>query len=854
MSDNPTVTPDPGTTDRDDTGDVQSLPGQPLLDDDRERLTQECGLTEEFFDEHPDLVRSVRSSDDLVVNGETPWSHLKSEPCGVIFVWTDLDGHPQFQYRPDTPAPGEGKYQFLKGAVPTYGVIRQGSEEGKLLLVEGHKKSMTAASLSAEVGDTDTWIVGLPSCTSWSEGEWSPSLDLVSLADDRDMIICMDADAAHNRAVYDGAAYLAEALSNSKTTRFMRVPGGGKSGLDDVFAALPPERRAASWVRLLDRTQENKKPADRRPEQKKGKGGNGLTPEQIEEGRRKAAERAAAAFAAEEASDLSALDRMRRIESDPIDPSPWCDPESGSVLPSDVSVAIVGGVRPVHVDAAGEIRVYSSGYFQRGDAVLQAEVRRYLGNKMSSTVLATVKEHIRALCQEYDLILPATPSSSLLPVENGMLDAVTGRLFPHDPKYKSLYKLHIKWNPKATCPTYERWLESSIGPHQIEVFEESMCQIVCPTSVPDHVPFLFGKSRSGKSTATKLVRWLLDGRQCNPGSSIVAAVTLQQLSDHKHASAELYGKAACIAGDMSAKHINDLAPFKQVTGDDPIQSDKKFGQMFAFVNRAQFYITANQLPTVRVDDAEPYLNRIRPIAFPKSFAGREDKTLDDKLYKELEGIFARWVRAYQSHVTRDRRWLQIHPAVYGHFAADTDRVGGFVHNCCTTVSDTKTVLPLPPRQVVTVEGDSRGKWPINACATLTELHSAFLKRVEFERGSEMQLSTFRKALENVPGVLLDQRNRTRDRVSNLVIKPQVDWTSQQDVGSLASILFDEPEDDEQDETPEPLVSVPAPATSTSDGEEAPRRFSTPAPPRPTVKASGRYTPRKGLPKRQGGTR
>lgn len=94
---------------------------------------------------------------------------------------------------------------------------------------------------------------------------------------------------------------------------------------------------------------------------------------------------------------------------------------------------------------------------------------------------------------------------------------------------------------------------------------------------------------------------------------------------------------------------------------------------------------------------------------------------------------------------------------------------------------------------------------------LRDAHRApqrLLKRVEFERGSEMQLSTFRKALENVPGVLLDQRNRTRDRVSNLVIKPQVDWTSQQDVGSLASILFDEPEDDEQDETPSPSCRCP----------------------------------------------
>jgi putative DNA primase/helicase len=121
-------------------------------------------------------------------------------------------------------------------------------------------------------------------------------------------------------------------------------------------------------------------------------------------------------------------------------------------------------------------------------------------------------------------------------------------------------------------------------------------------------------------------------------------VTIHQLCTNRFAAAELFGKSVNIGADLSASHVSDISTFKRLTGDDPVQAERKYGQPFMFHNRAVMIFTENDPPTIN-DVDEAYLGRVHPVEYSTSFAGREDVWLEDRLASELPGLLVGLVRA-----------------------------------------------------------------------------------------------------------------------------------------------------------------------------------------------------------------
>ena len=89
-------------------------------------------------------------------------------------------------------------------------------------------------------------------------------------------------------------------------------------------------------------------------------------------------------------------------------------------------------------------------------------------------------------------------------------------------------------DPNATATTYEKWLQM-VCPLQIEDLEEVAGTMLDPTRTPHKAAFLFGPSRSGKSTFLRLL-------QAIAGVENRTAVTLHTLSRDRFAAANVYGK------------------------------------------------------------------------------------------------------------------------------------------------------------------------------------------------------------------------------------------------------------------------------------------------------------------------
>lgn len=212
-------------------------------------------------------VLRVEDATDLPAGAPDYWSKMLP---AYAFPWTSPSGVTQWQLRPDNPPLDDNqrpkKYVFAKGATPVLNALTYERTNRTSLVVEGTCQSL-AGAINAPDGVN---VFGIAGCNSWlSDG--IPIADLHALAG-TDVYVCLDADASENFRVYRAGEQLAHAITVTgvKTVRFVRLPGTGKAGLDDVLAATLPEHRTGLITNLIDEARDRggqgaDKPAPNKP-------------------------------------------------------------------------------------------------------------------------------------------------------------------------------------------------------------------------------------------------------------------------------------------------------------------------------------------------------------------------------------------------------------------------------------------------------------------------------------------------------------------------------------------------------------------------------------------------------------
>jgi hypothetical protein len=213
----------------------------------------------------PDLamalgVRSLAKREDNPQEGV--WGNWANHPA-ILFPWTNEAGTVEYQVRPDNPTKdGKGrerKYVFRRDMTPVLWAVRPLGDAERIIIVEGTKQCLAAASYAPPgVG-----VYGIAGCRMW-QIDGSPIPDL-TVADGREVVVILDADAATNPEVYRAGTELANALVLEGATKvtFGRLTGSDKSGLDDVLGGKPADRRAAFLERVIKMAKP--KPADKVP-------------------------------------------------------------------------------------------------------------------------------------------------------------------------------------------------------------------------------------------------------------------------------------------------------------------------------------------------------------------------------------------------------------------------------------------------------------------------------------------------------------------------------------------------------------------------------------------------------------
>jgi putative DNA primase/helicase len=305
-------------------------------------------------------------------------------------------------------------------------------------------------------------------------------------------------------------------------------------------------------------------------------------------------------------------------------------------------------VHEAHLCAGRDGRLYryeDGVYLPDGDAWARRRTRDVLGERWARKYADEVVGWLR----DSEPIITGEPVPSLLNVTNGMLAWKTGNLLEHSPKQLSTVRIPHAWNPEATCPAVDAFLRQVLPDDCIELAYEIAGYALYPGNPLRKAVMAYGAGRNGKTVFLRVVESLIGPANCS-------SVPLQSLTEDRFAAASLHGRLANICGDLDARAIRRSDLFKQATGGDNIEAQRKFGQPFSFRPIALFLFSANEVPIVS-DQTQAWFDRWIIVPFERRIPdGQVDPDLVAKLTRrsELEGFLVKAVAGLRRLMERGR--------------------------------------------------------------------------------------------------------------------------------------------------------------------------------------------------------
>ncbi|MCJ7571557.1 MAG: phage/plasmid primase, P4 family [Candidatus Thermoplasmatota archaeon] len=271
-------------------------------------------------------------------------------------------------------------------------------------------------------------------------------------------------------------------------------------------------------------------------------------------------------------------------------------------------------------------------YRPDGESLIKNLVESYLVDLSTehrkNEVVGYIRDHCFVTRDIFD------PSLDLINMENGIYDIAEEILKPHSPLALFINKIPIKYNPDANCPKIKKFLSQVVYEKDIPTLQEFFGYCLYRRYHIHKAVMLVGGGKNGKSTLLRLLIKFL-------GEENVSNKELQSLIYNRFSLASLFGKYANIASDISDKSLKITGVFKMITGEDRVETEKKFKDSFGFTNYAKLIFSANKVPMAE-DESYAYYRRWILISFPNTFEVKKcNPNLLDEIATEdeMSGLF-----------------------------------------------------------------------------------------------------------------------------------------------------------------------------------------------------------------------
>jgi putative DNA primase/helicase len=307
------------------------------------------------------------------------------------------------------------------------------------------------------------------------------------------------------------------------------------------------------------------------------------------------------------------------------------------------------------------------------------------------------------------------PANEILACRTMNLHVPTRTVLPATPALFAPCALDFDYDPLAPPPAaWLAFLEQIFGNdvQAIELLQEMMGYLLTGDTRQQKMFLIIGPRRSGKGTIGRILGRLI-------GSNNVVNPTLTSLGG-PFGLQPIIGKLLAIMSD--AKFTGPSLPtaverLLSISGEDPITIERKFHTALTLKVPTRFVILTNDVPTL-ADSSAALPGRFMVMRLTKSFYGREDTSLTQRLVVELPGLLLWAIEGYRRLLER------------GHFVQPDSSaglleeiemaaspVGTFVSTCC--------VLGPERRERVDTVFGAWSKWRSLNCPEVTHSKQSF---------------------------------------------------------------------------------------------------------------------------------
>ena len=274
-------------------------------------------------------------------------------------------------------------------------------------------------------------------------------------------------------------------------------------------------------------------------------------------------------------------------------------------------------------DAGGALYHFSGGVYKpKGELRVKRRVKRILAKWDLSAKWSTHRaSEVVAYIAVDSPALWERPPLDTINVLNGLLDVNTRVLRQHDPAFLSPVQLPVEYDPDATCPAWDQFVQETFPEDARAVAFEIPAELMTPDTSKQKAVLALGEGANGKGVYLGAVTAFIGRRN-------IAAVSLHRLESDKFASARLVGKLANICSDLPSEHLAGTSMFKGIVGADVMLAERKFAESFEFVPFARLIFSANHPPR-SADASHAFFRRWLVIPFPRTFEPDEQTPRDE---------------------------------------------------------------------------------------------------------------------------------------------------------------------------------------------------------------------------------
>ena len=214
--------------------------------------------------------------------------------------------------------------------------------------------------------------------------------------------------------------------------------------------------------------------------------------------------------------------------------------------------------------------------------------------------------------------------------ENGMYNAMTGKVWPHGYKAMSINQIPWSYDPDGDHGNgieIEKFLKHSVpDPDDREMLLEYIGLCCSKDRDQQKMLVICGDGGTGKSTVINLIQKIVGKRN-------TSNVAMSNLSE-KFQSISMRGKLLNSCADLEIDALDDVTTIKKLVGEDSMSDSYKGKDIISFDNYAKLLFSTNELPLVRNEKTEGFYRRLMVLTMNEK-PKRRDPRLQDKLEKEI---------------------------------------------------------------------------------------------------------------------------------------------------------------------------------------------------------------------------